>query len=177
MAENSTEAVMEDTIALIDQLIKEHRIIKRDVGNLEHLANDVEAVAGLEKAKEAFMPGRLDQTKSLQEFQNSLEAINKGLEAHFNREETALLTAFEKHGGKKLVSALRALLDEHADIRNRVVQTKKNVSELTSGGMASHLWSASAHDMRVYMSHTLKLIGTHARSEHGLFTALKKQLQ
>jgi hypothetical protein len=123
------------------------------------------------------MPGRLDQAKGLQELQGSLEAISSGLDAHFNREETALLTSFEKHGDKKLVSALNSLLGEHADLRNRTAQTKKHVSELTSGELTGHHWSASAHDMRVYMSHTLKLLGAHARSEYELFTTLKKQLQ
>ena len=168
---------MEDTIALIDRLIEEHRVITRRAGNLEQLANDVEAAAGLGKAKEAFMPGRFDQTKGLQELQESLETISKGLEAHFNREETALLNTFEKYGEKKLVSALHSLINEHTDLRNRIAQTRKDVSELTGGGLTSHLWSASAHDMRVYMSHTLKLLGAHAKSESEIFTTLKKQLQ
>ncbi|MFC1913883.1 hemerythrin domain-containing protein [Chloroflexota bacterium] len=168
---------MEDTVALIDQLIKEHRVITRDISDLEHLANDVEAASGLKKAKEAFMPGRLDQTKGLQELQSSIEAINKGLDAHFNREETALLSAFEEHGDKELVSALHSLLGEHSELRNRMAQIKDSISELTSGLLGSHHWSASAHDMRVYISHTLKLIDTHAGSEYLLFSTLKNHLK
>ena len=48
---------MEELIALIDKIIKEHKTIFQRVQVLEQVANDAEAVAGLEKAKEAFGKG------------------------------------------------------------------------------------------------------------------------
>ncbi|MFH1651657.1 MAG: hemerythrin domain-containing protein [Chloroflexota bacterium] len=168
---------MDDIINLIDQLIAEHRMFGRQAKELEKVANDVQAIAGLEKAQDAFMPGRLDQKKGLQQFWELLESYGEGINAHFDREETALLRAFEKQGDKELVSALNSLLAEHVDLRGRLEEMKKHTVELISGELGSHFWSAKAHDTRVYMGHTVRLINVHARSEYGLFTSLKKELQ
>ncbi|MFC1917612.1 hypothetical protein ACFLXH_03055 [Chloroflexota bacterium] len=167
----------EDTIALIDQLVKEHQVIGHRSLVLEKVANDAEAIAGMDKAKENFVPGRLDQKKGLEQFFELLETYSEGLDAHFKREETSLLKAFEEYGDSELVSALHSLLDEHAELKERITEMKKHALELLSGELASHFWSAKAHDMRVYMGHTVKMIGVHAHSEFRLFTALKKQLQ
>ena len=167
---------MEETIALIDKIIAEHNEIMQRAKALEQVANDVEALGRLEEATKTFMPGRLDQKQGLQEMQGLLETIDEGLQAHFIREETGLLAAFEKHGDKKLASALHSLLLEHDDLRNRLSQAVKQVAELASGGLSRHLWEASAHDLRAHISHTLKLLGAHARGELELLLKLRQQL-
>jgi len=167
---------MENAIALIDQIIEEHKTIMQRVQTLEQVANDAQAIVGLEKAKEAFMPGRLEEKQSLQKLQELLETIDQGLQAHFNREETGLLTAFEKHGDKKLASALRSLLLEHEDLRNRFSHSREHVAELAGGGSSRHMWEASAHDMRAHISHTRKLLEAHAEIEQELLHALRSEL-
>jgi len=168
---------MAENTVLIDQLLEEHTAIKQQIQTLEKVGNDVEALAGLDEIKGDFMPGRLDQSQSLKRLQDLLDKISRGLEKHFNREEKGLLAAFEKYGAKELASALRSLLLEHADLRNRLAYSQKHVAELTDGGLSRHLWEASAHDMRAYLSHTRKLIEDHAETEQELFHKLKKQLQ
>ena len=167
---------MEKDLALIEEIIGEHKTIMQGVQNLEQVASDTEAIASLEEAKEGFMPGRLEQGQSLQKLQEALETIDQGLQAHFSREETALLSVFKKHGNKELVSALRSLLLEHDDLRNRLTHSKKHVAELLSGGLSRHRWEASAHDMRAHISHTRKLIGVHAGIEWELFHKLQTEL-
>jgi regulator of sigma D len=167
---------VEETIALIDKIIGEHKIITQRVQTLEQVANDAEAMVGLEKAKEAFMPGRFEQKQGLQKLQELLDTIEQGLQAHFNREETALLTAFEKHGDKELVSTLRSLLLEHEGLRNRFAHSRKHITELTSGGLSRHVWEASAHDMRAHISHTRKLLEAHAEIEQELLQELRSEL-
>ena len=167
---------MGKNMALIEEIIGEHKTIMQGVQNLEQVAGDTEAIASLEEAKEDFMPGRSGQGQSLQKLQQALETIDKGLQAHFSREETALLAVFEEHGNKELVSALRSLLNEHDELRNRLAHSKKQVAELLSGGLARHLWEASAHDMRAYISHTRKLLGAHAGIEWELFHKLQTEL-
>ena len=168
---------MEEVIVLIEKIIEEHKLITQRAQTLEQVADDVSALPGLDKAKEDFMPGRFDQRQGLQKLAESLEMIDKGLQAHFEREEKALLTAFEKHGGKMLVSALHSLLLEHEDLRGRFAHSKKHVTELTSGGLSRHVWEASAHDMRAHISHTRKLLEAHANSEHKLLMSLRSQLK
>ena len=168
---------MEEVLALIKKILEEHKLISQRVQILEQVANDARALLELERAKEDFMPGRFDQRQGLQKLAESLEIIDKGLQAHFNREETALLAAFEKHGDRELASALRSLLLEHEDLRNRLAHSKKHVAELTGGGLSHQVWEASAHDMRAHISHTRKLLEAHAEIEQELLRKLREQLR
>ena len=167
---------MEKALGLIEKVIEEHKSIMQGVQTLEQAASDAEVIVDLEKAKETFMPGRLEQEKGLQKLQEALEAIDQGLRAHFNREETGLMNVFEKHGNKELSTAFRSLLLEHEDLRNRLAHAKKHAAELVSGGLSRHLWEASAHDMRAHISHTRKLLEAHAEIEQELFHKLRTEL-
>lgn len=168
---------MEDIVALIDNLIDEHKVIIKDAQSLEQVANDASTLVDLEEARETFVPGRLDQKQSLQKLQELLETIDQGLQAHFNREESGLLAAFEKHGDRKLVTTLKSLLLEHEDLRNRLAHAKDHVAELVSGGLARHQWEASANDMRAHLSHTRKLLEAHAAIENELFVAMRQHFK
>jgi len=106
-----------------------------------------------------------------------LEKIDKGLQEHFNREETGLLEAFEKHGSRKLVTALNSLLIEHKDLRSRLAQSKKDVADLLEGNLARHKWEANANDMRAHISHTRKLLEAHAAIENELLVELRRLIQ
>ncbi len=167
---------MDETLTLINQILEEHKLIIKRVQNLEQAANDAEALLDLERAKEQFVPGRFDQRQTLQKLQEWLEAIDEGLQAHFNREETALLTAIEEQGDKELVSGWRSLLLEHEDLRNRFAHSREHVVALISGGLSRQLWEAGAHDIRAHISHTRKLLETHTRAEQGLFQKLRGKL-
>lgn len=168
---------MKEALALIEKIIEEHRTIMTRFQTLERVANDAEAIAGFEQAKDAFMPGRYEQGQGLKQLQDALEIVDKGLREHFKREETMLLAAFEEHGDKDLVSALNSLLFEHDDLRNRLAHAKKHGVELAEGGLSRHLWEASAHDMRAHISHTKKLQETHAASEQRLLHKLRDRLR
>jgi len=168
---------MKEVVAFIDQIISEHKVIKERMQSLELVANDASTLVDLKEAKEAFVPGRFDQKQSLQKLQELLETIDRGLQEHFDREETWLLAAFEKRGDRKLVTTLNSLLLEHKDLRNRLARSKDQVAELVSGGLARHQWEASANDMRTYLSHTRKLLEAHAATEKELLTELRQHLK
>lgn len=167
---------MDEVIIIIDKILEEHKTIMQRMQSLEQVANDAEAMAGLDKAKEVFMPGRLEQKGSLKKLQELQEKVEQGLYAHFNWEETALMSAVEKHGEKKIVSALQTLLLEHKDLRNRIVHSKKHVADLLGGGLSRTLWEATAHDMRAHISHTRKLLEAHAAIEQELLQELRDEL-
>jgi len=85
---------MEDVIALVDEIIEEHEAITQKVQTLEQVVTkDVEAIISLMVAEEASAPVRRGFELSLREIKELLETTSQGLQAHFNREETALLTA------------------------------------------------------------------------------------
>ena len=168
---------MTEILSLIDQLIEEHKQILQNIQTAQKVANDTVAILELEQTKEDFVPGRFnDQKQGLQNLQDSLETIDKGLQEHFSREETGLLTAFEKYGGGILASALRVLLLEHQEIKDRIAKSKKEVAELASGDLSREVREGGAWGVRVYLSHTRKLIQAHAQSEQELFYKLRTEL-
>ena len=146
------------------------------VFNPDNPAEKICADCAMDEAKETFMPGRLDQKQGLQKMREILQKLDEGLRAHFTREETALLAAFEKHGDRELVKGLNALLGEHADLRKRLEHAQRHIIELLEGGLAQHKWQASAHDMRTHMTHTRKLIEAHAAAELPLLKQLRRKL-
>lgn len=164
---------MERTLALIEQVIEEHKTLFQ---RLDRVANDAEALRSLEKAKEAFMPGRLDQAEGLEKLKELANLVDEGLRAHFDREETAVLAAFEDQGDKELASAFQSLLLEHKDLRNRLTLTQSHISKLISGELSRYHWEATAHDMRAHISHTRKLLEAHAELEGELLLSLRRRL-
>ena len=122
------------------------------------------------------MPGRLDQRKSLQQMQKLLDKVQQGLHEHFNREETSLMAGFEKFGNERFASALYTLLNHHEGLRQRFVKSQEQVAQLASGGMTIQLWEANAHDMRAYLTETLRELELHAKAEQELLLSLRRQL-
>ena len=122
------------------------------------------------------MPGRLDQKVGLDKLEDLVNLVDEGLQAHFDREETAVLAAFEEQGDNELASAFHSLLLEHKDLRNRLTHTKNHVTQLTSGELSRSQWEATAHDMRAHISHTRKLLEAHAGVEQKLLLSLRRSL-
>jgi hemerythrin-like domain-containing protein len=168
---------MDEVLALIDKIIEEHRQILGRVQALEKVTNDAGALQVLDRAGEAFVPGRFgDQKQALQSWQESLEITDQGIQAHFNREETSLLTAFEKHGGEELASAWHVWLSEHNDLRTRLVKLKEDMAELAAGGSSRDVWEGKAWGVRSYLAHTRRLFEAHARSEQQLLRKLRNKV-
>ncbi|MFC1970390.1 hypothetical protein ACFLV0_00385 [Chloroflexota bacterium] len=168
---------MVEIIALIDKLIKEHKVIKERVRSIEQVANDASLLDDLADAKDTFVPGRFDQTQQLQELQEYLEKIDPWLQDHFCREETVLLVAVERDGDRKFIMALHDLLLEHEDLKYRVTHAREHVTELRDGKLGRHQWEASANDMRAHLSHTRKLLEAHAKLENDFFRDLRRHLE
>ena len=169
---------MDEAVALIDQLIEEHRQILNDVQEAEKIANDAGALLELGQAKEDFLPARLgDMKRGLQSLEESLGRVNYGLQGHFEREEGRLLTIMEQRGGAMLISGLHLLLLEHQELRDRIAQSRADVAELITVDSSREVLEGKAWGVRVYLSHTRKLLAEHARSEQQLFTKLRAELK
>jgi len=165
-------------LALVEQIIEEHKNIIQGLKTLDQVANDAGAIQALDKAQEDFVPERLiDRQQGVRRWQESLEAIERGIEAHFDREETSLLPAVEEYGDEAQLSSLRGWLAEHAELRERLSKLKIDVAELTAAETHHVVWHGKAWGIRVYMNHTLKLFDRHAQEEHKLLLAMKQGLQ
>ncbi len=167
---------MKAALVLIEQVIKEHKTLLRRLQNLERITNDAQAIRGFGQVQDNFMPGRLDQKKELNKLEKMADLIDRGLQAHFNREETSVLAAFEEQGDREISSAFSSLLLEHNDLRNRLAHTRNHVAQLTGGQLSRHHWEATAYDMRAHISHTRKLLEAHAEVEQELLLSLRRKL-
>jgi len=167
---------VDDVIALIDKIIEEHKTIFEDLQTLEQTANDAQAIVGLAKAKETYMPGRFDEKKGLEELGKLLEKMGGGIQAHFGREEGALLAAIEVHGNRNLTSTLHSLISEHKNLTERLDNTKQAITKLSKGGLTREMSEATGYDIRAYLNKTRKLFETHAKSEQGLLRNLRNEL-
>ncbi len=171
---------MKETIALIDQILDEHNRIHRDLHRLERVSSDVDALTELEsdKTKSYFVVRTADgREQGLQQWQEALEAIDEGLRAHFQREETLLAEAFQKHGNRELVLALDNVLHEHDELRDRVAKLRKDAADLVAGGLRVEVWEANGWGMRVNIDRIRALIESHAGSEQRLLNTLRTELQ
>ena len=167
-----------EALALIEKIIEEHRIILGGIHNLNERANDVAAMRGLGQAQETFTPGRLhDQKEALRNWKESLSFVDAGIQAHFNREETALVAAIAEYGSEELASALRHWLAEHAELRERLAKMRIDVDELIAAESYHVVWQGKAWGIRVYMTHTGKLFDVHARGEQKMLVKLRNLLQ
>jgi len=168
---------MEEAFALIDAIIEEHKQLIKGIETSEHIADDLGAILELGRAADDFERAMLvSKRRSLQGLQQSLEKVDKQLQAHFEREEKALLTAFEDYGGRTFASALRALLVEHQELKNRIAKSKQDAAELAVGEMSRGVWEGRAYGVRVHICHTRKLLEAHAQSEQELLQTLRKEL-
>ena len=167
---------MNETLAIINQILEEHKVIIQQAIDLEQVANDAEALVTLNKASETFMPGRLKHNQAFQKLQELHAKVEEGLKKHFNREENQLLATFQNHGDERLLETLQTLLLEHKDIKNRLDQEKKYMVKLVSGKLSRHLWEATAYDMKAHIAHTRRLLEAHAEIEQELLRTLRKEI-
>ncbi len=165
---------MDTTLQLIDQLIAEHKTIGEKTQSVEKAVNDITLLSNLKEAKDTFTPGESLSLENLEKLERMLEAINTWLAKHFSREETVLLPAVEKYGDKRLTTSLNSLLFEHTDLKDRLLHSRKRIDELKGNDLSQALWETRASDARTYISHTRKLLETHAARENHFLKELRK---
>ncbi len=167
-----------EALVLIEKIIEEHRIILGGIRDFSQHTNDVVAIRGLGQAQEDFVPGRLeDQKQSLGSWQESLSTLDRGIQAHFQREETALVVAVAEYGDSDLASVLRQWLAEHEELRERLSRMKQDTSSLVLDTSAQAVWQEKAWGIRVYMTHTGKLFDVHAHGEQKMMVKLRNLLE
>ncbi len=165
-------------LSLVEQIIEEHKSIIQGLKDLDQVANDAGAIQVLDRAQEDFVPERLtSRQQGVRSWWEALEMVRQGIEAHFGREETALLPAVEEYGDEEQLSSLRGWLAEHAELRERLSKLDIDVAELATAEAHHVVWHGKAWGIRVYMNHTLKLFERHAQGEQKLLLAMKRGLQ
>jgi hemerythrin-like domain-containing protein len=168
---------MDTTLQLIDEIIAEHKSLGNKTKSLTATTNDIMLISSLKQAKNEFSEGDGAPTVDLKRLDNMLEEIENWLGKHFSREEFVLLPAVKVYGDDRLVTALNSLLFEHSDLRDRMVHSRKRVDELRDWSLPQNIWYSRAGDLRTYISHTIKLIETHAARENHLLNEFRRYLK
>jgi len=170
---------MTEAQAIVEQILDEHKQIHANFKSLGKVSGDIEAAARLQsdKTKDYFVPKSLDdQGRGLSHWKEMLEAIDAGLKAHFNKEETALTEAFRKEGTPELADALHQLLAEHAEINKHVAKLLKDADDIASGGAKIEVWEGSGWGMKVNIERLQAQIAAHAERERELLGRMKTHL-
>jgi hypothetical protein len=167
---------MADIIGIIDKIIEEHKVILTQAAQFEKITNDAGAMMAITKSKEVFMPGRLDQSQGLKNFEDLRNSIQEGLSAHFHREETSLLDAILDYGDKNIIAELKILLSEHWSFRTSLEELKAESNELINGQLSRAMWEPKAYGMRAHITELHTRLEQHAKNEQLLLNDVRKQL-
>ena len=171
---------MSETLALVEQILDEHNQIHGSFEKLGQVSSDATAAAelGSQKTKDYFVSKSLDDKgEGIKHWKEMLEAIDRGLKAHFNREETALAAAFKREGTPDLADALDKLLAEHKDINKHVAKLMKDAEDIASGGQKIEVWEGSGWGMKTNVETLRDEIMAHAERERVLLGRMKDHLQ
>ncbi len=171
---------MSEALAIVEQILDEHKQIHANFKSLGQVSGDIEAAARLEsdKTKDYFVPRSLDdQGRGLARWREILESIDRGLKAHFHKEETALTVAFEREGTPELAEALSELLREHDEINRHVAKLLQDADDIASGGAKIEVWEGKGWGMKVNIERLQQQIAAHAERERELLGRMKRHLR
>jgi iron-sulfur cluster repair protein YtfE (RIC family) len=168
---------MDETRRLIDQLIAEHKTVSEKTGSLEKAVNDVKLLSSLKEVGSTFVRGDIPGETDLKDLAQTINTITSWLYAHFDREENVLRPAVIKYGNNKFVQSLDSIMFEHSDLRDRMAQARLHIDELLAGGLDPVRHDAAVRDLRVHISHSRKLLETHAAQENHFLTEFRRYLK
>ena len=168
---------MSEVIDLIQQIINEHTTILGGVMNVEKSVNDVKLMAAFGETEREITSFRLEQSDGLRKLQDGLENLLSQVRAHFNREETTLLTAFRNHGDEKTMQTFQSLLTEHEQLRNQIVYCKLHLDKMTDILLSYEQRSKAAKELQQEINKTSSMLEQHAGREQMLFNVLLDELK
>lgn len=171
---------MSEAIKLVDQILDEHKQIGEDFKSLEGASADIEAAArlGSDRVKKDFVPLSLDDRgEGLKRWMQQLGELEKGLRAHFKREETGLADAFKHEGTPELVHALDELLSEHTELIRHIERLRSDAEAIASGGRRIEVWEGDGWGMKHNIEKLRHDLFAHAERENKLFERLKSNMK
>jgi hypothetical protein len=168
---------MAGILTIIETIIEEHKIILADFQKMENVVNDAGALNAIEKSKDIFRPGQLSPREGLQQLKGLRDKVDTGISVHFNREETALLQAFQEYGKTDLMLALKTLLTEHGEIRSELDILEGQIDELLTEKPSRALWESKGYDLRARINQVHKTMAEHATDEQLLLSRVQNEIK
>jgi hypothetical protein len=162
---------MENYLAIINKVIAEHQTIRSHIKLVGDSIPDREALAGLEKTRADWVPGK---PEVLSESQNKLvQAISyleEGLRNHFT---------FEQNAFPPLLGDLfmRAILLDHEEIMKEIKEDRVITAETGLGGLSREDLLDRESKIRQAVDDLGRLIDEHAGREEVILDMLRRALE
>ena len=157
---------MQNALAVIDRLIREHDAIRQNAASLVNAISDEEAVKKLAETDTANLAGLLE----------ALRATARGLESHFNLEETGLMAALDWSGDRRLSSAFSILFVQHEALRGAFAASISDLVNLLREKPSGKVERSRAKVITAHLSTAIGTLRAHAASEDILLWELKASL-
>ena len=162
---------MSDELAIINQVIEEHRKVRRHLKLAGDSLTDREAIASLQKARTDWVPGRLEILAEKQKkLQQTVSALEEGLMHHFSYEEKNLPPIL----GELLT---RTLLIEHREIRKGLDDVKNVISGSKLEGLNREQCLIEESKMHDFINNLGQAIDEHAHREEIILDMIQRALQ
>lgn len=162
---------MAGELAIIDRVIAEHQIIRRNMQGAQSSATDYEAYFSLQQAQTGLAQSAVEKLGDQKaRMLDSLNRVQKGLDNHFSFEESSLPPLFGE-------AFMKALIFEHTEIIQYLAQTISLASASTMEGLSQK--DVLEHKSRL-QEVTIKLgdmLEQHANLEEQMLKMLKKTFQ
>ena len=158
---------MQNSLAVIDRLIREHEAIRQKAAGIADLISDEGAVKLLGEIDAANL-GRLLEL---------LKSTMQGLETHFNFEESGLLAAAERFDDRRMNTAFSTLFLQHEKLRNDFTSSIRDLTQLLNERPSGRVGQKQARDTLARLNVTISMLKSHAASEDKLLHELKAALE
>ena len=163
---------MESPLDIINKVIEEHQRIRGHVKLVGESVPDREALAGLEKERAEWIPGRIgisDETKG--KLNQAIAGLTEGLKNHFTFEGGALPSLLGEY-------FMQAILLDHAEIMKALKEGEAIVAKAEmENGFSREELIARETQLQQMVGNICHLIEEHASREEVILDMLKRALE
>jgi len=162
---------MLDTLAVINRVIAEHRLIRGDLKTTGASMADIEALFALHKATAGWSQSSIREIEDKKaELLDGVDWLWQGLKRHFGFEERALPGVIEE-------AVMKTIIQDHKKIAVLIDQIKTFLAEgLPEGGGQKEMLKRKA-TIQENIRHITEVVEEHSQYEEIILNKMKKALE
>ena len=162
---------MQSFLAILDRVIKEHRIIREHMKLTGETVNDVEALINLRRSYSSWSQSAAESLVEKQrQLEQTINLLNEGLNNHYSFEEAALPPIF----GELL---MKALIYEHKRNREKIKEAKAVITGTKLEGASRGELLAQKPQIQEVINNLCQMIEAHGAREETILGMLKIALE
>ena len=162
---------MAGELEIIEQVIAQHQIIRLNLQGMQGSLTDFDALFSLQKAQAGWTQSSVvELIAQRQQLRHALGRVQEGLNGHFAWEEKALTRLFGE-------VFMKALLFEHAEIRQHIEQTISMIDNSSLEGMSQRDLLVYKSRLEASITKANQMVEEHANLEEQMLRMLRKTFQ